>query len=81
MQRNNKEGILGRIVRIENTIKIRPCTFSKNDRKSDINKLIAEYAGNIDDYKSLKESVDNINIDIQYRKLAFQPVKVHNKRY
>ena len=76
---SNKQGILAQIIRLDNSLKIRKCNFSQNaDCASRLAVPVSEEA--IEDYKMLREGLENSSLNIQYRKLAFQPIKIDSRQ-
>ena len=77
----NQEGILEFIIRIDKNIKIEKSFFTRFQDLNDTHKIdLAKHrAGDIEDYASLKDSIENIDLDVNSRKLAFQYVEIKRK--
>lgn len=75
---SNKQGILAQIIKLDNSLRIRKCNFSQNINSD---RCAIPVSGEvIEDYKMLREGIENSSLNIQYRKLAFQPIKVVSRQ-
>lgn len=75
-----QENIITRIIRMDNVLKVRKCSFSRFQDVDYSKKLFAtENNESIQDYKELKAGLKTVDFRVRYKKLAFQPVRVHSR--
>ena len=78
--RKNQQGVLGQIIHLDNSLKIRKCNFARfEDIDSNYKFVIPASDEAIKDYKEFKSYAGDMSLNIQYKKLAFQPIKIDSR--